>query len=1090
MSGGGLIDWAFSKARVVLTILFVMIVFGLHAFNTIPREADPDIPLPMVLVTLPLPGVSPEDGERLLIRPTELELQNVEGITQMDAIAYDGSARIILEFETSIDVDQAVTDVREAVDRAKAEFPTDAEEPVVTEMNAQTMFPIISVVLYGDAPERALFRIAKDLQDELEGVGGVLEANLVGAREERIEVLIDPDKLEALGLTEQEIAAGVVNNNSLVPAGSVRTADGAFPVKINGLIKTAEDAMSVVVRSDGEGVVTLVDVATVRRTFEDPTGYALFNGRPAIGVDITKRTGANIVDTIGEARAIVEAASADWPSSVRYEYLNDQSSQVRDILQSLTGSIVTAILLVMIVVIAALGVRPALMVGVSIPTSFLIGFTLLTVSGFTLNMMVMFAMVLAVGMLVDGAIVVVEYADRRRREGAPRRSAYMEASKRMFTPVLSSTATTLAAFLPFLFWEDVAGEFMKFLPVTLIYVLTASFLVAIIFVPVVGGTLAAPKWLQALFSRISGKGAEAAPARAATPAEDFGADPRTLTGAAGSYARFLSGAIERPFLVMAVAGVIFGVCILSVRIAQPTVEFFIRADQEQVDVLVLSRGNASPQQELATVRQVEEMVKDHPAIEHRYVKTGPELSLDQNSPPDTIGRVSLDLVPFAEREHSQKIVAQLKEMTEGAAGVLIEVRQPDSGPQRGKDVQIELAARDYDALIAAAGELNDFMADARIDVGGAETHVFVDVEDTRPLPGVEWRLAVDREEAGRFGVDVQQIGAMVQLVTSGLKIDTVRPDDSDEEIDVRVRYPSENRSILALDQVRVQTPQGAAPISNFVDREAANRVDQVVRRDGRRIMEVKANANDLDPERFVGQDTATEVVREWLSAGGLDPAIAWRLRGADEETAEAGAFFAVAMSAAMFLIAIILLLQFDSFYHAALTLSAVIFSVFGVLLGVSLSGQYISIIMTGTGIIALAGIVVNNNIVLIDTYRDFLRGGLDPIDAVVRTAVQRARPVLLTTITTMLGLLPMVFQLNLNYRAGVAGIGSQTSDWWVLLSSAIVYGLAFATMLTLILTPVLLAAPTVVGARAKQLFESRSTAAPVPSGSGAPQPAE
>ena len=1091
MNASSFIDWTFSKARVVLTALVVMIVFGLHAYNTIPREADPDIPLPMVLVTLPLPGVSPEDAERLLVRPTELELQSIEGITQIDSVAYDSSARIFIEFETTVDVDIAVADVREAVDRAKTEYPSDADEPIVSELNAQTMFPVISIVLFGDAPERTLFAISKSLQDELESIGGVLEANLAGAREERIEVVVDPDKLDALGLTETEIAAAIINNNSLIPAGSVRTPDGAFGVKINGLVKTAEDAMSIVVRSNGDGVVTLADVADVRRTFEDASGYAFFNGQPAIGIDISKRTGANIVETIEEVRAVVDAAAEQWPASVRYEFLNDQSTVVKDILSSLTGSIVTAILLVMIIVVAALGVRSALMVGVAIPTSFLIGFMLLTVSGYTLNMMVMFSMVLAVGMLVDGAIVVVEYADRRKSEGASRRQAYMEASKRMFTPVLSSTATTLAAFLPFLFWNDLPGEFMKFLPVTLIYVLSASFLVAIIFVPVVAGSVSAPRWLHTAFSRFAPRrGFVADDAALKQTVDDDAAAPLTRNGAVGGYARFLNEAIHRPLLVIAVSFAVFATCIFAIKSAEPAVEFFIRTDEQQIDLLVLARGNASPEEELAIIQEVERLVIGHPAIEHRYVKTGPELSLDQNSPPDTIGRISLDLVDFSERKPSLELIAEFRELTASVPGVVVEARQPDSGPAQGKDVQVELAARDYDVLIEAAGKVNAFMHEARTEIDGENIHIYSDVEDTRPLPGVEWRLAVDREEAGRFGVDVSQIGAMVQLVTSGLLIDTVRPDDSDEEIDIRVRFPEDRRSILALDQVRVETAAGSVPITHFVRREPAGKVDQVVRRDGRRIMEVKANASDRDPERLVGQDVAADVVKEWLETGALGPNIEWRLRGADEETAEAGAFFVVAMGAAMFLIAIILLLQFDSFYHAALTLSAVVFSVFGVLLGIAVTGQYFSIIMTGTGIIALAGIVVNNNIVLIDTYRELLRAGRDPVDAVIRTAAQRARPVLLTTITTMFGLLPMVFELNLNYRTGMIGIGSQTSGWWVLLSSAIVYGLAFATLLTLILTPVLLAAPTVFSDRIKALFARREARAGAPATKPVGAPAE
>ena len=477
----GLIDAAFSRTRVVMTALVVMVFFGLFAYRTIPREADPDVPAPFIGVTIPLPGISPEDGERLLLRPTELELQNVEGLKQMDAFAYDSAAQFILEFHPTVDIDQAVLDVREALDRAKSELPTDAEEPIVQEFNAQTQFPILTTVIYGDAPERALLRVAQRLEDKLEGISGVLEARLTGAREELLEVIVDPKVLESYNLTEMEVVNAVTANNRLVTAGSVDLGDGRFTVKAPGLVRNAADLAATPVRVSGDNVVTIGDIASVRRTFKDREGYAIFNGNLAVGVEISKRSGFNIVETIEEARKVIEEESKSWPATINYEYISDQSIFVKDSLSGLTASVMTAILLVMIVVVAALGLRSALMVGIAIPSTFLMGFLLLSSFGYTLNMMVMFGLILAVGMLVDGAIVIVEYADRRMAEGANRREAYLEASKRMFWPVITSTATTLAAFVPFLFWNDMVGEFMKYLPLTLIFVLLSSLLVALMY---------------------------------------------------------------------------------------------------------------------------------------------------------------------------------------------------------------------------------------------------------------------------------------------------------------------------------------------------------------------------------------------------------------------------------------------------------------------------------------------------------------------------------------------------------------------------------------------------------------------------------
>ena len=1060
----GLIDAAFSRVRVVMTALIVIIFFGLVSYKTIPREAEPDIPAPFVTIFLPLPGVSPEDGERLLVRPTELELQNVEGLKQMDAQAYDGAAQITLEFKATVDIDQALLDVREAVDRAKADYPSNAEEPIVREFNVQNQFPILTTVIYGDAPERALFQAAKRLEDRLNGVSGVLEARLTGAREELLEVIVDPETLESYGLTEFEVINAVNANNQLITAGSVELPDGRFTIKAPGLVRNAEDLASTPVRANGDNVVTIGDIASVRRTFKDRDGYALFNGQLAIGVEISKRAEFNIVETIEHARAAVEEEANFWPSTIKYEFLSDQSIQVRDNLDGLTASVMTAILLVMIVVVAALGLRSAIMVGIAIPTTFLMGFLLLSVFGYTLNMMVMFGLILAVGMLVDGAIVIVEYADRRMAEGAPRKTAYLEASKRMFWPVITSTATTLAAFVPFLFWQSTPGEFMKFLPITLIFVLLASLVVALVFLPVIGSLLGMPEWMK---RKLRVKGKTEGPTKQYEVDE---VDPTTLHGPVATYSRFLRALVNRPLLVGAAAIGIAAVCIGAFNAAAPETEFFIRADDEQINALVLARGNLSADQHIEIVKEVAARLDGHPAIEHIYIQTGPQLSRGREMPSETIGQVGIDLLPYSQRQHSLVVLEELRDLVQDVPGVIVEVRQRETGPPVGKDAQLEISSPDFDAMVVAAKKARQFTETTTMIVDGQEVPAYMDREDTLPLPGIEWSMEIDRALAGRYGLSVQQAGAMLQFVTNGLLIDKYRPADSDDEVDIRARYPEQYRNIFSLDGVRMQTPQGSVPLSNFVTRVAKPQVDRIVRRDGKRVIDVKANGNTRIAGHEVSQDRAIAHMKEWLESGALGNDVTWIMRGADEDTAAAASFFQNAMLAALFMIAMILLLEFNSFYHAVLTLSAVIMSVFGVLLSIALTGQYISIIMTGTGIVALAGIVVNNNIVLIDTYQYLRRKGLAVEDAVVRTAAQRIRPVLLTTGTTILGLLPMVFEINVNFRTGVITHGSTTSDWWVLLSSAVVYGLAFSTILTLILTPVMLAAPSVLRARAPSAF--------------------
>ncbi|NHK29002.1 efflux RND transporter permease subunit [Parvularcula flava] len=1063
-----IVDAAFQRSKVAMLALVAFTIFGISAFVSMPREADPDIPIPVALVVLPLPGVSPEDGERLLVKPTEAELQSIEGLDQMDSLAYEGAAQIRLEFEPTVDMDDVLADVREAVDRARAEYPADAEEPIVQEFNAQQLFPVISVILSGTAPERALFQSAKQLQDALIATPGVLEADLVGAREELLEVIIDPEVMEAYGLSEQEVAQAVRANNSLITAGSLRFSDGSYSVKLPGLIKTVEDAQDIPVRTDGESVVTLGDIAEIRRTFEDPDGFALFNGEPAIGMNVSKRSGANIVEVSQAVKDVTARLAQEWPETIHYAFTGDQSYFVSDILSSLTSSIILAILLVMIIVVGALGFRSAVMVGIAIPSSFLIGLALLSMNGYTLNMLVMFSMVLSVGMLVDGAIVIVEYADRRMIEGASRREAYAEAAKRMFWPIVASTGTTLAAFIPFLFWNSLDGEFMKFIPITLIFVLSASLFVALIFLPIIGASFGLPEKLKRRLG-IQGK----------TDSEETrvdldNVDPRTLGGMTGAYARLIAWLTDKPVLVLGYAAIIIAVCNLTFSVASPDVEYFIRNDDEQVLVIVQGRGNLSEEDKLAIAEEVRGLVEDHPAIESIYTQTGPALSRDPTAPPETIAQLNIDLYPYEERKHSREVLEDLRERTAGLPGIVLEVRQPEQGPPQGKDTQVELTASNFTLAREAAVLVRQFMEESTTVVNGHEVPTYMDIEDNQPLPGTELVAVVDREQAGRFGVSLGEIGSMIQLVTDGLLIDTYRPDDSDDEIDIRVRFPADERTVTALQNLNIQTRDGPLPISNFVQIVPQQQVDRVTRRDGNRVMDIKANGNTTVEGYEVSQDVAIEKMRAWLETGVLaeqvSPSVSWRLRGASESRNEAAGFFLTAMLSAMFMIGVILMLQFNNFYHAALTLSAVILSVYGVLLGIALSGQYISVIMTGVGIVALAGIVVNNNIVLIDTYHFLRNTGLSVEDAVIRTAAQRLRPVLLTTSTTIMGLLPMVFEINVNFTAGQIGIGSATSGWWVLLSSAIVFGLAFSTLLTLILTPVLLAAPKVFSARIKKAF--------------------
>ncbi|PLY16880.1 MAG: MFS transporter [Sedimenticola sp.] len=1023
-----IIDAAFSRGRTVVLTFIMIILMGGSAYLNIPKESEPDVPIPTIYVTITHDGISPGDAERLLIRPMEKELQSIEGIKEMRSTAAEGFASVILEFDAGFDADQAIQDVREKVDIAKAQLPPDSDEPRVTEINV-ALFPVITVVLSGTAPERTLINIARDLQDKIEALPGVLEVDIGGDRQEVMEVTADPSVMETYNISYSDIYNLVQRNNRLVAAGALETGAGRMVLKVPGVIENIEDVLNLPVKVVGSTVVTFKDVATVKRTFKDAEGYARVGGDPAVVLEISKRSGANIIETIETVREIIESEQSVWPQGVAVSYLQDKSKQIRDMLGDLQNNVLSAIVLVMIVIIAALGTRPAILVGLAIPGSFLAGILVLNGMGYTLNMVVLFSLILVVGMLVDGAIVTTELADRKMAEGIERKQAYAQAALRMSWPIIASTATTLAVFVPLIFWPGVVGEFMKYLPITVLVTLIASLTMALVFIPVLGGVLG------------GGKSSDSSNLAAIAAAES--GDLAHIRGFSGSYLRGLGLLLRHPAKTFGVA--VF--CMVGAYAAYigfgRGVEFFPAVEPDFAQVQVQARGDLSVQERDALVRRVEQRLLDVSELKTVYARTiGGGGQWQGDIPEDVIGVIQLEFTHWRERRPAAEILPELRQKTADIAGILIQIREQESGPSAGKPIQIELSAREPEKLNTAVERMRGLL----VEMGG-----FVDVEDSRPLPGIEWRLNVDREQAARYGADIALLGDAVKMITSGVKLAEYRPDDADEELDIRLRFPADERNLERLNLLRVPTVQGQIPISNFIALEPAQNTGTLNRTDARRVMTVKA-----DVAEGLLVDEQVRKIKAALPEAGIDPAVTVSFKGQDEDQREAVEFLVNAFITAIFLMMAILLTQFNSFYQAGLVLSAIVFSTAGVLLGLLVTGQPFGIVMGGIGVIALAGIVVNNNIVLIDTFNDLKKQGLEPMDAILRTAAQRMRPVLLTSITTVLGLLPMVFAVNIDLIHQDIAIGAPSSQWWTQLSSAIAGGLTFATLLTLVLTPALL----------------------------------
>ena len=1109
-----LIDYAISHARVFFGILIFIIAAGSSTYISIPKEAVPDVNIPIIYVSLSQKGISANDSERLLVKPIEDEVKTVEGIKEIRSTAYTGGGNVLLEFDAGFDADKAMDDIREKVDRAKGDLPNEADEPTVNEVNISA-FPIILISLSGNLPDRTLQDLAENLQDEIETIPSVLEAKIGGRRNEQVDVIIDTLALEGYNINIENLINTVNQNNMMVSAGEQDTGDGSFNIKVPGLYETIDDVLDTPIKTFGDSVITFRDIAKVKRTFEDRKSYANVNGKNSVTIEVSKRVGENIIDTIKKIKEVSVQVTKDFPPSVDISFSQDQSKTIQTMLNSLQNNVIAAIILVLIIILGALGVRSGFLVGVSIPGSFLSGILLLSIMGFTMNIVVLFALILSVGLLVDGAIVIVEYADRKIKEGLTIKESFAGASKKMARPIISSTATTLAAFVPLLFWPGLAGEFMKYLPITLICVLTSSLFMALLFVPVLGtiiNTIARvflqfviPTLLSLILFNIFSiltnyvdinglkipltiikylaslalfiftfikiipsvyKISESINKKQGNINEsskilssESDVSVITLKGFIGSYAKLINFLLNHPAKVIVSAILILvGVSFTYTKIGSG-IEFFPEVEPELAKIVVYARGNLSAKEKRDYVSRVENIIlkiqSKNNEFKNIYALSG-NISDQSEASEDFIGSISLEYNDWDKRRKSKVILNEILNKTKTIKGIKVESREQEGGPPTGKPINIKLTSPNKSLLLSESYRLKEFI-DSYPEL--------INIEDNFPAPGIEWEINVNRKQAAKFGANISTIGNVIKLATNGIKLGEYRPDDSNDSIPMYLRYPSEGRTLDIIQNLRVNTAVGLVPIANFVEIIANNRTGNIVRVNSKNAINIQADievgvyadAKVKEMEYVLGINNFPPSFRgkpiENLKKFNLDPRIKVQLIGENQDQKEAQDFLSKAFAVALFMMLMILLLQFNSFYSGFLILFSVIMSTTGVFIGLMITGQAFSIVMTGVGVIALAGIVVNNNIILIDTF-DFLKNKMPTVrEAIIKTGAQRIRPVLLTTFTTVLGLLPMVTMTNVDFVTREITRGSPDTQWWVQLSTAIVFGLIFATILTLIVTP-------------------------------------
>ena len=1007
-------DAAIMRRSTVFALMLIIFIMGLFSYITLPRESNPDITIPIIMVQTTYEGAASEDIENLITLPLERKLRAVKDTKEIRSVSAEGASMIEVEFIPDVDIDEALQRVRDKVDQAKGELPADLEnDPAVIEINLSE-WPILMVAISGDVNERVLKKIAEEMEDRIEEIPGVLEVDVTGDREREIRVEFDPDRMAAYRLSFTEILSLVQRENVNVPGGSIDLGSGKYMLRIPGEFTDPSEIDNLVIVTRNNKPIYLKDVAVIRDTFEDPKSYARINDRPSVSLSVKKRTGENIIAVSDQVFALLEVVKPKLPSSVNFTVTLNESKDIRRIVKELENSILTGLVLVLAVLFMFLGIRSAFFVALAIPFSMLISFAVLQALGITLNMVVLFSLIIALGMLVDNAIVIVENIYRHMEEGMPRVEAAKTAASEVGWPIIASTITTLCAFGPMLFWPDIMGEFMKFLPMTLIIVLSASLFVALVINPVV----------CSVYLRATGKKM----------------DEKEESKLVGAYRKLLTLSLRHRMLsVIFAVGLL--ITIMGVYVASdPETELFPDTDTNRGMVSIKAPQGTSLDTTDSLTREVERIVSREKDL--KYV-TG-QVGVGSGWGSARESRRSQVSVEFVEREdrseRSNIVVDRIRESLVRITGADIKVEKERMGPPVEAPVVIKIKGEDVDVLTALISEIKDEIS----DIDG-----LVDVEDDLSRAKPEIAIHVDREKASLMGLSTIEISNTVKAAVNGWKIGDYR--EGEDEYDIIARLPERNRKTLSqIENLLIPNQMGnPVPLSTIATLEMRTGFGAIRHLDQKRLIRI-IGFNSGRSTLEIMQDIRARLAKMDLPAG------YFITYGGDfEEQQRSSAFLGKAFLIAVFLIFLVLLTQFNSLAQSFIVISAVILSLMGVFIGLMITGMPFSIIMTGIGIISLAGVVVNNAIVLIDYINLLRKRGMELTEALIKAGTVRFRPVMLTAITTILGLTPMGLGISFDFRSFSLQIGGESAQWWAPMATAIIFGLAVATLLTLIIVPVL-----------------------------------
>ncbi|WP_425637630.1 efflux RND transporter permease subunit [Algoriphagus yeomjeoni] len=1096
-----------STSVVILTLIISFL--GLNAYRNMPKESFPEIVIPTVYVGTPYPGNSPVDMENLITRPIEKELKSINDVKDITSTSVQDFSSIVVEFNPGVEISKAIQDVKDAVDKSKSELPTDLDQdPNVLEINTSD-FPIMNVNISGNYSEAELKKFGEYLEDEIEKLAEISKADLAGTVEREIQINADPYKMEAVGVSFGDISSAIQSENVTISGGNIRAGDFQRTLRVDGEFTDPMDLLDIIVKTDNQKIVYLRDVADVKDTYKERTSYARSKNLPVVTINVVKRSGENLLNAADKIKEIIDETKANrFPPDLEITITNDQSKATRLQVSDLENSIIFGVILVVLVLMFFLGFRNALFVGIAIPLSMFISFLVLNAFGITLNLMVLFSLILALGMLVDNGIVVVENIYRLMSEGKSALQAAKEGVGEVAWPIITSTATTLAAFLPLAFWQDTVGEFMKFLPITLIIVLSSSLFVALVINPVLTAlymkvedvTKDKPKQksiivagillvLSALFYLIgwTAFGSLMLIGSLLTVFNIFLLRKAIrwfqtvfLVKLENMYESILTYALngKKPYGFLGGTVLLLVLSLMLLVVRAPEVLFFPDNQPQLINVFVEFPIGTDIEATNDFVNEMEDelmvALADYEDILESVISqigegTGDPIEGPSNQPTPHKAKITIGFVDYIDRQgvNTNGAMEVIRDLAVKYPGVLVTVDKQRNGPPVGKAINLEFAGEDYDQLIAFVNKTKEYLNDQNI--AGVE-----ELKSDLSLGNPEVIVDIDREKARRFGLSTSQIATDLRTALFGLEVSKYKEGEDDYPIQLRLkegfRYDINtlvNKKIGFRDKFG---DKREVPISAVAEVKYGSTYGSVKRKDLEKAITIYSNV--LDGYNATAVNAKIQSV---LQNYEVPDGISVKYTGEQEEQQKSMEFLMGALGIAVSLIFLIIVAQFNSVTTPFIIMASVVLSTIGVFLGLVIFNMDFVVIMTGIGIISLAGVVVNNAIVLID-YTNLVRErkrdelGMGPkehlpfplmIASIVESGKTRLRPVLLTAITTVLGLIPLAIGMNINFGTLLSSfdpqfyVGGDNAAFWGPMAWTVIFGLTFATFLTLVIVPVM-----------------------------------